>query len=48
MRDPMELNFEGFEMHKWNIPTVIAQKVDELRNYDSWDIEGRNLQKLLS
>ena len=27
-RDPMELNFEGFEMQKWNIPTDSAQRVD--------------------
>ena len=28
-RDPMELNFEGLEMQKWNIPTDIIQRVDE-------------------
>ena len=27
-RDPMELNFEGLEMQKWNIPTDRAQRVD--------------------
>ena len=27
--DPMELNFEGLEMQKWNIPTDRAQRVDE-------------------
>ena len=26
---PMELNFEGLEMQKWNIPTDRAQKVDK-------------------
>ena len=25
----MELNFEGLEMQKWNIPTDIIQRVDE-------------------
>ena len=25
----MKLNFEGLEMHKWIIPTEIAQKVNE-------------------
>ena len=24
----MELNFEGFEMQKWNIPTNTAQRLD--------------------
>ena len=28
-RDPMELNFEGLETQKWNVPTDWAQKVDE-------------------
>ena len=28
-RDPMELNSEGLEMQKWNIPTDIIQRVDE-------------------
>ena len=27
--DPMELNFEGLEMQKWNIPTNGALRVDE-------------------
>ena len=27
--NPMELNFEGLDMHKWNIPTGTAQRVDE-------------------
>ena len=27
--DPMELNFEGFEMQKWKIPTDRAQMGDE-------------------
>ena len=27
--DPMELNFEGLEMQKWNIPTDGALRVDE-------------------
>ena len=27
--DPMELNFEGLEMWKWNIPTDRAQRVHE-------------------
>ena len=27
--NPMELNFEGFEMQKLNIPTDRAQRVDE-------------------
>ena len=26
---PKELNFEGLEMQKWNIPTDRAQRVDE-------------------
>ena len=26
---PMELNFEGLEMQKWNIPTNGALRVDE-------------------
>ena len=25
----MELHFEGYEMQKWNIPTDIAQRVNE-------------------
>ena len=25
----MELNFEGYEMQKWNIPTDRAQRIDE-------------------
>ena len=29
MADPMELNFEGLEIQKWNIPTVKARRVDE-------------------
>ena len=28
-KDSMELNFEGPEMQKWNIPTATAQRVDE-------------------
>ena len=31
--DPMELNFEGLEMQKWNIPKDKAQRVDE-KNVD--------------
>ena len=27
--DPMELNFKGLEIQKWNIPTDRAQRVDE-------------------
>ena len=27
--DPTELNFEGLEMQKWNIPTDRAHRVDE-------------------
>ena len=27
--DSMELNFEGPEVQKWNIPTATAQRVDE-------------------
>ena len=27
--DYMKLNFEGFEMRKWNIPTDTAQRVDQ-------------------
>ena len=30
---PMELNFEGLEMQKWNIPTW-AQRVDEKNGVD--------------
>ena len=26
---PMELNFEGLEMQKWNIPTDRVQRVDK-------------------
>ena len=26
---PKELNFEGLEMQKWNIPTKRAQRVDD-------------------
>ena len=26
--DPLELNFEGLEMHKWNAPKDRAQRVD--------------------
>ena len=29
MGEPMELNFEGLEMQKWNISTDKAQRVDE-------------------
>ena len=28
-KDSMELNFEGPEMQKWNIPTATDQRVDE-------------------
>ena len=38
--DPMELNFEGLEMQKWNIPTNRAQRADEKKkkkkNRASW------------
>ena len=27
--EPMELNFEGLKMQKWNIPTDRAQRVHE-------------------
>ena len=27
--DPIEVNFEGLEMQKWNIPTDRVQRVDE-------------------
>ena len=27
--DPIELNFEGLEMQKWNIPANRARRVDE-------------------
>ena len=27
--DPMELNFEGVEMQKWNVQTDRAQRVDQ-------------------
>ena len=27
--DPTELNFEGLQIQKWNIPTDIAQIVDQ-------------------
>ena len=28
-KGPMELNFEGPEMQKWNLPIHTAQRVDE-------------------
>ena len=33
--DPMELNFEGLEMPKWNVPTDRVQAVDKKWGHSS-------------
>ena len=51
-RDPMELNFEGLEMQKWNTQTNRAQRVDGKKwghfssyhvcfpSYDNWNVKN--------
>ena len=41
--DPMELNYEGLEMQKWNIPTNRAQIVDG----KIWATFKYNIKKIL-